>query len=283
MAIMRTQLGPLNRIKATIPATRNLRRENHYLPVCYQLGFADEQEKVWVLEAGKSEAEYCNPESVGRLRNLYTRTVDGREDDHIETFFAAEVETGFGLALQKIKSERAGVLLSGVELGYIARFVAAQAVRTVAHKLCVDEQAGVSVFRETYLGVMCRQLHAIISAWSQTLPGIQFLTTLPYVTHHFITGDNPVVVMNDRVGEVTGPPTATPIRSITNLSEILANPTTVFAVTLTPYMAVMLGQKIAKPGAVEIVPLDPVAVLKMNGLVRGQSQLFTLARDKEPL
>ena len=168
MTIMRTQLAPLNRMKATVPATRNLRRENHYLPVCYQLGFADEQEKVWVLEAGKREAEYCNPESVGRLRNFYTRTVNGREDDHIETFFAAEVETGFGRLLRKIKSQRARVNLSGVEMGYIARFVAAQAVRTVAHKLCVDEQAGVSVFRETYLSVMCRQLHTIISAWSKT-------------------------------------------------------------------------------------------------------------------
>ena len=92
-----------------------------------------------------------------------------------------------------------------------------------------------------------------------------------------------MIVINERIGAVTGPPTATPFLTVTNLSEILANPTSVFAMTLTPYMMVMLGRHIAQPGTAKIVGIPSVAVLRMNGLVRNQSKLFTLARDKESL
>jgi Protein of unknown function (DUF4238) len=262
---------------------RNLRRENHFLPVCYQRGFADAAGKVWVKEWSMMEAEYRNPERVGRKRNFYTQLVNGVEDDQIERFFGTNVETGFGLFSQRIKDEGLTLEPSGTELGFLVRFVAAQAVRTMAHKRCVEEQAGGPVDRETYLRVMTRQLKAITDAWGTNLPSFLFLTSLPYVTHRFITGDNPVVVFTSNRGVISGPPTETPVQTITQLPDILSNPESQFSIALSPYVTVMIGQPRANAAHVEFSKLDPIAVLKLNALLRDQCRSFTLARDKDSL
>jgi hypothetical protein len=262
--------------------TRNLQRENHYLPACYQRGFADEHGKVWVKQTGE-EPQYRRPVSVGRLRNFYIRTVDGVEDDSIETFFSRSVEDGFAGVSQKIKDEGPKVELSGTDLGYLVRFVATQVVRTMAHKECVDEQAGQSVDRDTYLRVMCRQALTIINEWLENLPTFQFLTPLPLVTHQFIAGDNPVLVFTSSTSSISGPPTASPVKGITNLSDILRNPNSQFVITLTPYMAVMVGQQRPHTPQVQVSSLDITATLRLNSLIRNQCSLFTLARDKESL
>jgi len=79
----------------------NLRRDNHFLPECYQRGFADETGRVWVKEAGRNEARHRKVEKVGRRRNFYIRIVTGKEDDSIEKFFGKEVEDGFARVSQE--------------------------------------------------------------------------------------------------------------------------------------------------------------------------------------
>lgn len=259
----------------------NLHRENHYLPVCYQRGFADAAGKVWVKEALKSEPEYRKPKNVGKSRSLYIRNVNGVEDDQIEKFFGEAVESGFGLLSQRIKVEGPEVNLSGTEMGFLVRFVAAQAVRTMAHKECVNAQAGQTVDRETYLRVMCRQMLTITKAWGENLPSFQLLTALPLVTHRFITGDNPVVVVTTTKTTISAP--VNPVKTITQLPDILNNPESEFLMTLSPYMAVRITQQQPNSERVEIANLNPIQVLTMNNLVRNQSQLFTLARDRESL
>jgi hypothetical protein len=257
----------------------NLRRENHYLPVCYQRGFADDGGKVWVKDALKSEPEPRNPKNVGKSRSLYIRRVNGVEDDQIEKFFGDDVETGFGLLSQRIKNEGPKVDLSGTDLGFLVRFVAAQMFRTVGHKECVNVQAGRTVDRDTYLSVMGRQMHTVTKAWGENLPSFQLLTSLPFVNRYFITGDNPVVVLIPTKTTISVP--VTTVQTITQLPDILNNPEAEFVMTLSPHMAVRIVQQ--QPSYIKVVNLDPIAVLKVNDLVRNQSQLFTLARDKESL
>ena len=54
-----------------------LKRDNHFLPVCYQKGFADSSGKVWVKFAGLEKPEHRYPRSVGKETNLYVRTRSG--------------------------------------------------------------------------------------------------------------------------------------------------------------------------------------------------------------
>jgi hypothetical protein len=261
---------------------KNLRRENHYLPQCYQRGFADDAGKVWVKETLKPEPEYRKTNSVGKSRSLYIRKVNGIEDDSIEKFFGDDVEKGFGQLSQRVKAQGPKINLSGTELGFLVRFVAAQAVRTLAHKECVGIQAGRTVDRDTYLNVMGRQLTTITRAWGDNLPSFQLLTSLPFVTHRFITGDNPVVIITPTKSLISAP-AMTPVQTITQLPDILSNPESEFLMTLTPYMAVTIGQRRPNSEQFRVAELDPIAVLRMNDLVRGQCRLFTLARDKESL
>jgi len=261
---------------------RKLRRDNHFLPEGYQRGFADSAGRVWVKEASKSEPRHLKVEKVGKRRNFYIRTVSSMEDDSIEKFFGKEVEDGFARVSQKIKTEGQKIDLSGVECGFLARFIAAQTVRTLAHRQCIEELAGGPVNRSTYLNLMVQQIWAITKAWYDNIPNFQFLTALPLVTHHFITGDSPVLVFTSKDSTISTPiVTATP--TITMLPELLGNQQTQFLITLSPYIAVSVGQ--LGPGAplTQLAQLDLVAVLKLNQHIRGQSQLFTLARDRESL
>jgi uncharacterized protein DUF4238 len=262
---------------------RNLQRENHYLPQCYQRGFADDFGRVWIKERGKSEAEHRRTRSIGRRRNFYIRKVNGVEDDKIEQYFGKSIEDGFGLVSQRIKNEGHSVTLSGTEVGFVARFVAAQAVRTIAHKHCVEEQAGGPIDRQTYLNVMCRQMLTIATAWSENLPSVQFLTSLPFVTHRFITGDNPVVVLTVTNGAISAHPMTAPTIGITNLTDILNSTKSRFFVTLSPYMAVTIGSGPPNRQQGRATSLDPIVVLRANALIRNQCQFFTIARDRDSL
>jgi hypothetical protein len=268
--------------KASQVTMRKLRRDNHFLPECYQRGFADDSGKVWVKQAGESEPRHRKVENVGKRRNFYVREVRGVEDDKIEQFFGKDVEDGFARVSQRITTESHKIELSGAECGFLARFIAAQAVRTVAHQRCIEELAGGPVNRSTYLNVMLRQILQIMKAWDDGVPKFQFLTTLPLVTHHFITGDSPVLVFNPKPSAISTPVVeATP--TITMLPELLENPQTEFLITLSPYMAVSVGRLGPTAPLVQLTPLDPVVVLKIDQHIRDQSRLFTLARDRESL
>jgi Protein of unknown function (DUF4238) len=260
-----------------------LKRRNHFLPECYQEGFAGETGRVWVRFAGALEAEPRNPRSVGRQRSFYIGTRDGREDDEIERFFGSEVESSFAALSQRIKTEKNEFSqISGGELGTLSRFIASQVVRTPDHKRTIDVQAGAPVDKNTFLHVMLRKMHALISAWSAKMPPYEFYTCLPYVGKQFITGDNPVMVF--LVNEMkVWMPNDNPQLGITDLAQILNHPNYQFWVALTPHVCVaLIGDGV--PGLV--VPprtLDPSRVRLFNSYVRGQCGLFTLARDKESL
>jgi len=101
------------------------------------------------------------------------------------------------------------------------------------------------------------------------------------VNRYFITGDSPVVVIIPTKATISAP--VTPVQTITQLPDILNNPESEFLMTLSPHMAVRIVQPRPTSQPVEVVKLDPIAVLRMNNLVRNQSQLFTLARDRESL
>ena len=55
--------------------------------------------------------------------------------------------------------------ISGDELGILARFVASQAVRTLGHKDCIQEQARAPVDTETFVRVMGRKTIMLLNNW----------------------------------------------------------------------------------------------------------------------
>src|ERR1039458_9249590 len=136
----------------------NLKRNNHYLPACYQRAFTDASGRVWVKFAGK-EPEPRKPENVGWKRSLYIlKNEDGSESDRVEDWFADEVEAPFAALSQRIQTEQARFSeISGVELGTLARFVASQLMRTLGHKESIEEQAGSPVDSDTFVRVMVKK------------------------------------------------------------------------------------------------------------------------------
>lgn len=259
-----------------------LRRDNHYLPGCYQRGFADPYGLVWVKRAGKDPTQRA-PRSVGRKRNLYIRDRRGIETDEVERFFDKDVEGQFASLSQRVQAERDKLsTISAQELGALARFVASQAVRTLAHKQCIAEQAGRAVDNNTFVGVVLRQIRAIVNSWRDTLPKFDFYTPLPRVGDRYITRDHPVLVMVHNDGPIWLPQDASHQR-ITNLLEILANPRQEFTVSLSPYVLVSIhGPGDGKP---QLPPqtVDPRQVRFFNDLISAQCKFFTLARDRESL
>lgn len=259
-----------------------LRRDNHYVPECYQKGFADSNGRVWIKPAG-GEPEHRNPSSVGKKLDLYVRERRGTKSDEVERFFDENVERQFASLSQRVKGEQNKLsAISTQEVGALARFVASQAVRTLAHKQCIIEQAGHPVDTNTFVRVSIRQIWTILSKWIDSSPAIHFYTSLPQVGDRYITGDHPVltVVVNE---SLIWSPRDEPRLGITNLEEILANPRHQFMVSLSPYVCA----SIRCPGDGNLhlppKPVDPRSVRLFNDLVRRQCKLFTLARDEESL
>lgn len=260
----------------------NLQRWNHYLSECYQEGFTDETGRVWVKFDGRAP-EHRNPRSVGKKRSFYIRAVNGLENDHIEHFLATSIETPFATLSQRIKRERDKFSsITGEEEGILLRFVAAQAVKTLGHKQCVDTQAGQLVDRSIFLRVMLRQMWTIGDVWRKNPPSLRFFTTLPYVGEHLISGDHPVLVIQVRENPVWTP-TDDPKQGITQLNEILSTPNWGFFIPLTPYVCVWVQPKYRASARSTLERLEPPQVRTLNGLIRSQSKLFLLARDLESL
>lgn len=258
-----------------------LKRDNHFLPVCYQKGFGDAAGKVWVKYTDK-EPEYRNPASVGRHRNLYLWKMNGKQTDNVENFFGRHVETPFAVLSQRIKNERENFAnISASEAGILARFVASQAVRTMAHKQCIEEQARGSVDANTFVRVMLRKTQTVINRWLNDTPIFDFVTPLPYIGETYITGDHPVLalIFNDNPLWV---PIDTPQQGITSLADILNRPHA-FAVALSPYVCLYIHGQAKRPPSLPPRTIEPRDVRKFNDLIRGQCKIFTLARDKTSL
>jgi len=260
----------------------NLRRRNHYLSEGYQEGFTDETGNVWVKFGDKPPVQR-NPRSVGRQKSLYIRNVKGKENDGIEHFFSTWIETPFAGLAQRIKRERDEFFLgTAEEYGALLRFVGAQAVRTLGHKQCVDIQAGQSIDRNTFLRVMLRQMWTVGHVWRKNLPRVRFFTMIPYVGEFFISGDHPVLVIQVRDNSVWVP-TDEPKQSITQLNDILNSPDWGFLLPLTPYICVWVEPRGGVGPYSTLERLEPPQVRHLNGLLRAQSNLFLLARDRESL
>ncbi len=261
----------------------NLQRENHYLPKCYQQGFTDSAGKVWV-KFGNKDPEQRNPDSVGKQRNLYVRrNRSGTENDSIEKFLGRTIEAPFAGLSKRIKEECEGFSnIDPMERLALLMFVASQAVRTKAHKRCVEMQAGKSVTQDVFLDVMLRQTKTMIDLWFKNPPLLRFFTTLPYVGERFIAGDHPVVllqVLDNRVWT----PTDNPKTQITPLDVLLNSPNVGFWLPLSPYICVSIQPR---DGVAIFVPpqqLELSEVRMLNQLLRGQCHDFVLARDRESL
>lgn len=256
--------------------------KHHFLPQCYQKGFADSLGKVWVKFADKLEPKHCNPKTVGKVRNFYVRKQNGIENDKVEHFFQ-KVESAFAVLSQRIKNgENEFSDLSGSEEGIICNFVSSQAVRTLAHRQCIEEQAGSSVDTNTFVQVMGRQMWTIADFWRKNPPALRFYTSLPYVGEHFVTGDSPVLVVQVNDDSIWMPITPSDLRT-TALLDILNSPKYGFSISLPPYVYVCIGGCDAGETRLPPTSLDPQHVRRFNDLIRGQSSRFVLARDRESL
>jgi Protein of unknown function (DUF4238) len=265
---------------------KNLKRDNHYLPVCYQEGFTNSGGQVWIKETKKPDPELRKPSSVGRKRSFYIIKEKGVETDRVEDFFDKTVENHFAGLSKRIKEDQNRFVEMSVEdVGVLTRFVASQAMRTVGHKEAIEEQAGNKVDTNTFVRVMSRKMLMLLSAWINNPPTFRFYTPLPSIGERFITGDHPIVVMllNDNT---VWTPTANPQLQITDLAEILQRPNYAFMVSLSPYVAVSIVS-IQGSGASQIhLPPQEVPqsdVRHFNDLIREQCRVFTLARDRESL
>jgi hypothetical protein len=261
----------------------NLKRRNHYLPACYQAGFTNSSGQVWVKLANKSKPELRNPKNLGWKRSLYIIKRDGQETDKVEDFFSDQIEAPFAVLSQRIKDEQDKfATISGDEMGILARFVASQAVRTLAHKDCIEEQAQARVDTNTFVRVMGRKTIMLLNNWIQNPPALHFYTSLPHIGDRFITGDHPVVVIIEHYNPVWVPRTE-PTLGITNLTDILSNPKHGFLIPLSPYVCVAIQGKADSEPRLPPAPVDPQFVRFLNDRIRGQSKFFVLARDAESL
>jgi hypothetical protein len=263
--------------------SKNLSRDNHYLPVCYQEGFTNSDGKVWIKDANKSDPELRKPSRVGRKRSFYIIKENGVETDRVEDFFDKTVENHFAVLSKRIKDEQNKFTqMSANEVGVLARFVASQALRTLGHKDAIEEQAGSQVDANTFVRVMSRKILMLLNAWINNPPTFRFYTPLPSIGNRFVTGDHPVMVMLSHDNAIWTP-TENPELRITNLAEILQRGKYGFNVPLSPYVAVSIQG--SGTGHIHLPPqeIDPVDVRRFNDLIRGQCRVFRLARDRESL
>lgn len=260
-----------------------LKRDNHFLPVCYQKGFTDSSGKVWVKSAGRQEPVHRNPKSIGKERNLYIRNKCGVEDDSFEDFFSKQVENDFAGLSQRVKREQNRLSsLTGRELGTLGKFVASQVVRTLANKLCIKYQLRRSVNPNEFLAEMDKQWTAILRSWLSNLPAFEFYTSLPYVEERFITGDNPVLVVRENDNPIWTP-TDSPRQALASVAELLNDLKTSLRVALSPYICVFVRAEGGGEAHLPPQTVEPSAVRSFNDLVRKQCHFFALARDKESL
>lgn len=260
-----------------------LKRDNHFLPVCYQKGFADSSGKVWVKFADRETAVHWHPSRIGKQQNLYIRSRGGVEDDKFEDFFDREVENDFAKFSQRVKREQNHLSsVTGKELGALGRFVASQIVRTRANKQSMEEQVCRPLSTNEFLEEMGKQWKAILNSWLSKLPAFEFYTALPYVEECFITGDDPVLLIVEDDNPIWAP-SDEPQRRIASPQVILNNPKTSLRVALSPYICVFLRGQGGAEAHFPPQTIEPSAVRSFNDLLRKQCHFFTLAGDEECL
>lgn len=259
--------------------TVGLKRDNHFLPVCYQKGFVDPTGMVWVKCAGRGKATHKYPKQVGKQRDLYIRSRGGGEDDKIEDFFGS-IENEFAKLSERVKREEDQLSsLTGKELGALLAFVTSQLTRTLANKLCMEKQVGRPLDTNTFQTEMIKQMRLIRDSWSASLPNFEFHTCLPYVGEHFITGDDPILVVLENDNRLWAPADDPQLR-IASPQELLSNPKVSFRVALSPHICVFLPAQGTGNAYLPPRTIDPSGVRWFNARISDQCKLFTLARDE---
>ena len=206
------------------------------------------------------QAKNLNRESPSLLADLAaftSATVNGVEDDKVEAFFGREVEDRFaGFARRtKIEANELAAIEPQEQAGLLL-FIASQAVRTMAHKRCVDTQAKREVTRDEFLQAMGRQMWTVADIWGKNPPTLRFFTSLPFVSDQFISGDHPVVVIHLADNRVWVP-TATPEHRITKINDLLNDPNCGFWIALSPYICVSVQPRSGATSYLPPVTLEP--------------------------
>lgn len=249
----------------------------------YQKGFTDSSNCVWVRHSDESIPVHRRPRAIGWQDSLYIREQNGTENDKLEDFWNKNVEDPFAALSRRIKAEGDSFsVISGAEQGVLLIFVASQAVRTLAHKRCIEEQVGAPVDTNTFADVMRNMMGAMIDTWRQALPNLQFYTSQPYVGEHFITGDSPVIVRY-AIDNLILQLFEVPDLKITNLTDILKNPKYEFMASLSLFIYVSVRGHGFEHKELPPQRAGPNEVRVFNDLIRGQCKLFTLARDRNSL
>jgi hypothetical protein len=129
---------------------------------------------------------------------------------------------------------------------------------------------------------MFRLMKTMCDFWIKEPPYLRFATTLPFVEEHFISGDSPVLIVHFFDNPVWVP-TAPPKQHIGQVTEIFTSPRYEVSLPLSPYVFVTLHRRVGPAPPPLPETMDPTTVRTFNNLIRGQSKVFTIARDKESL
>jgi len=262
--------------------TVHKKRDNHFLPICYQKAFTDDSDRIWVQYFYKNTPDHLHPKSVGKITKFYTQNINGVEDDSVEEFFSDYVEGAYARLGKKLRENRTTFVADKEDIFALARFVISQMFRTVAYRKCIDEQAGWNVNSEVFIRNIGRQMKKMTAAWTKELPSLQIQTSLPFVNSYFITGDNPVVIKTDSVSPGTLEVPFSTLQ-ISNIDAVLASPRTEYVVPMSPYFCAVLMTRKHFTVQTEPVGIHPLQVSKINRDVCGQCVQFIAAKDKESL
>lgn len=221
-------------MNGTIQARQNIAKANHTLPVCYQEAFTKPDGELFVRFLGKDQPpKSLHPLSVGIANDFYTRTINGVKDDSIEKFFARFVEGDYASVAKRIKTQRNKFTLDPDDIPILLKFVASQIVRSKAHFLCINEQAGTTVPPWIFLDNMLRKMEKLTTRWVTKAPDLRLWTALPDGAVQFITGDNPVICFADSSPSIIKPYTS---HSIISIDDLIETPHSGFIVPLSPYI-----------------------------------------------
>jgi hypothetical protein len=258
---------------------QNKKRNNHYLPICYQKPFSDGDGLVWVQFLDQdTPPRHLNPKSVGAIYKFYTRYVNGVEDDSIENFFHKFVEDFYAPIARRVQDEMDKFVLTRDDVPVLLRFVSSQVVRTEAHRQCIQTQAGGVIAPDVFHHNLSRKMGLITEAWIQRPPDIHLRTSLPYVGSHYVTGDSPVITFAVKDDQETGE-----IPAILDIQETLANSKSGFSVPLSPYVRVIVLNGGSGEVKSKAESETPDVVSKMNDLTYGQCVQFVESMDEKSL
>jgi hypothetical protein len=264
---------------------QNITRECHYLPVCYQQPFTNADGELFVRFLHKEKPIPLHPRVVGKIYDFYTRTINGVDDDGIESFFSSFVEGEYAAIADRIIKEKSEFVLQPNDVATLLKFVATQVVRTQAHFECISQQAGMKVRPDIFHNNMHRKMKMIVDRWRQHTPDIILWTPLPHLRCQFITGDNPVICFTHDKNAPNVQGFLAPVPKIIDLAVSLESPHNGFMVALSPYICLTVINS-GKRDLITLRPaqcIDPSKVREFNTMIYNQCVQFVAAQDPEYL